>query len=241
MITEVDSKLKKMPPIKEKMDVYLEGVNRNIPCRNGFVWAITGSGGSGKSSMLLNMFKDKDYYRGKFDNIFLFTPLTSFLSVQKHPFEKHSKVYHDLEQDMLEDIEDELLDIKEDCVDNDYDMENSLIIVDDFAGNLKDKALIKCLNKMILKTRHINCSWVFTLQSYYMLPKLLRKQINFITCFKPKNNEEWTSIAKEVFSISKDKQQALYEYCFSEPYQHLDLDLNTNRMFKNFNLLQMSD
>lgn len=192
-----------------------------------------------KSSMLLNMFKDKDYYRGKFDNIFLFTPLTSFLSVQKHPFEKHSKVYHDLEQETLEDIEDELLDIKEDCIDNDYAMENSLIIVDDFAGNLKDKALIKCLNKMILKTRHINCSWVFTLQSYYMLPKLLRKQINFITCFKPKNNEEWASIAKEVFSIDKSKQQALYDYCFSEPYQHLDLDLNTNKMFKNFNQLEI--
>lgn len=239
MITETDSKLKKMPPIKEKMDVYLEGVNRNIPCRNGFVWAVTGSGGSGKSSMLLNMFKDKDYYRGKFDNIFLFTPLTSFLSVHKHPFEKHDKVFHDLEQETLEDIEDELLDIKEDCVENDYAMENSLIIVDDFAGTLKDKNLIKCLNKMILKTRHINCSWIFTLQSYYMLPKILRKQINFITCFKPKNNEEWLSISKEIFSIDKSKQQALYDYCFSEPYQHLDLDLNTSRMFKNFNLLDM--
>jgi hypothetical protein len=228
-----------MPPIKEKMDVYLEGVNRNIPCRNGFVWAVTGSGGSGKSSMLLNMFKDKDYYRGKFDNIFLFTPLTSFLSVHKHPFEKHDKVFHDLEQETLEDIEDELMDIKEDCVENDYAMENSLIFIDDFGGTLKDKNLIKCLNKMILKTRHINCSWIFTLQSYYMLPKLIRKQINFITCFKPKNTSEWESIAKEIFSIDKSKQQALYDYCFSEPYQHLDLDLNTSRMFKNFNLLDM--
>ena len=237
MITEVDSKLKKMPPIKEKMDVYLEGINRNIPCRNGFVWAITGSGGSGKSSMLLNTFKDKDYYRQKFDNIFLFTPLTSFLSVHKHPFEKHSKVYHDLEQETLEDIEDELLDIKEECCNNDYAMENSLIIVDDFAGNLKDKALIKCLNKMILKTRHINCSWIFTLQSYYMLPKILRKQMNYISCFKPKNKSEWESISKEIFSIDKTKQQALYDYCFSEPYQHLDLDLNTNKMYKNFNEL----
>ena len=237
MITETDSKLKKMPPIKEKMDVYLEGVNCNLPCRNGFVWAITGSGGSGKSSMLLNMFKDKDYYRGKFDNIFLFTPLTSFLSVHKHPFEKHDKVFHDLEQETLEDIEDELLDIKEDCIDNDYTMENSLIIIDDFAGTLKDKNLIKCLNKMILKTRHINCSWIFTLQSYYMLPKILRKQINFITCFKPKNTSEWESIAKEVFSIDKSKQQELYDYCFIEPYQHLDLDLNSSRMFKNFNEL----
>ena len=241
MITETDSKLKKMSPIKEKMDVYLEGVNRNIPCRNGFVWAITGSGGCGKSSMLLNMFKSNDYYKGKFDNIYLFTPLTSFLSVHKHPFEKHEKVYHNLEQETLEDIEDELLDVKEDCCENDYDMENSLIIIDDFAGSLKDKHLIKCLNKMILKTRHINCSWIFTLQSYYMLPKLLRKQMNFITCFKTKNHAEWESISKEVFSIAKDKQQILYDYCFNEPYQHLDLDLNNSKMYKNFNLLELKD
>ena len=125
----------------------------------------------------------------------------------------------------------------EDCIDNDYEMENSLIIVEDNAGELKDKHLIKCLNRMILKTRHINCSWIFTLQSYYMFPKILRKQMNYITIFKPKNVEEWNSIAKEVFGISKDKQQELYDYCFNEQYQHLDLDLRTSRMFKNFNEL----
>jgi hypothetical protein len=169
----------------------------------------------------------------------LFTPLTSFLSVKKHPFADHDKVFHELDCDILEDIQDELLSIKEDCVDNDYEMENSLIVIDDMGGDIKDKHLIKCLNKMILKTRHINCSWVFTLQSYYMMPKIIRKQMNYITIFKPKNMEEWLSISKEVFGIAKDKQQMLYDYCFSEPYQHLDLDLRTSRMFKNFNELQI--
>lgn len=239
MISETPSGLKKMPPIKENMNVYLDGVNRNIPCANGFVWCLTGSGGSGKSSLLLSMFKSNDYYRGKFDNIYLFTPLTSFLSVKKHPFADHDKVFHELDCDTLEDIQEELLSIKEDCVDNDYEMENSLILIDDMGGDVKDKHLIKCLNKMILKTRHINCSWVFTLQSYYMMPKILRKQMNYITIFKPKNMEEWLSISKEVFGISKDKQQLLYDYCFSEPYNHLDLDLRTSRMFKNFNELQI--
>lgn len=241
MISETPSGLKKMPPIKENMNVYLDGINRNIPSANGFVWCLTGSGGSGKSSLLLSMFKSNDYYRGKFDNIFLYTPLTSFLSVKKHPFADHDKVFHDLDCDTLDDIQEELLSIKEDCVQNDYEMENSLIIIDDMGGDLKDKHLIKCLNKMILKTRHINCSWVFTLQSYYMFPKILRKQMNYITIFKPKNQTEWQSIATEVFGIDKNKQQMLYDYCFSEPYNHLDLDLRNSNMYKNFNQLLFKD
>ena len=238
-IVEVDSKLKKMPPIKEAMNIYLDGINRNLPSRNGFVWAVSGSGGSGKSSMLLNMFKSADYYRGKFDNVFVFTPLTSFLSVHKHPFEKHDKVYHEIDEEVLEEIEDSLLSIKEECLDMDCPMENSLILIDDMGASLKEPGLIRALNKMILKTRHISCSWVFTLQSYYMLPKLLRKQMNYITIFKPKNTEEWSSVAKEVFQIAKDKQQDLYDYTFSEPYQHLDIDLFSGKMYKNFNELQI--
>ena len=77
-ITEIDSELPNMRPIKEVMNVFIENVNRNIPCRNGFVTVFTGSGGSGKSSLLLNMFKNQKYYRNKFDNIYYFIPITSF-------------------------------------------------------------------------------------------------------------------------------------------------------------------
>jgi hypothetical protein len=35
-ITEIDSELPNMRPIKEVMNVFIDGVNRNIPCRNGF-------------------------------------------------------------------------------------------------------------------------------------------------------------------------------------------------------------
>jgi ABC-type phosphate transport system ATPase subunit len=82
------------------MDVYIPNVNNNLPRRNGFVYAMVGAGGSGKS-------------------------------------------------------------------------------------DLKDRNLIKRLNKMIVKTRHINCSWIFTLQAYNLFPKILRKQITNATIFKP--------------------------------------------------------
>ena len=86
-----------MKPIKEKQDIYIPDIkDENISKRKGMIYCLTGSGGSGKSSLLLNMFRDKNYYRGKFNNIYLFTPISSFLSVENRPFKNHDKVYHEL-------------------------------------------------------------------------------------------------------------------------------------------------
>ncbi len=94
------------------MDINIINVNENIPHRNGFIY-VTGSGGSGKSSLLLSMFKSTKFYRKKFDNIYLFTPRSSFLSVEKHSFETHDKVYHDLSIPILNSIYEELNDLKQ--------------------------------------------------------------------------------------------------------------------------------
>ena len=61
---------KKLSPIKEKQDIFIPNIiDKNIPRRNGSIVVFTVSGGSGKTSTLLNMFKSKNQYRGKFDNI----------------------------------------------------------------------------------------------------------------------------------------------------------------------------
>jgi Cdc6-like AAA superfamily ATPase len=73
-------------PIKEKQDIFIPDIiDKNIPRRNGSIIIFTGSGGSGKTSLLLNMFKSNKQYRGKFHNIYYFCPMASFLSVNKHP------------------------------------------------------------------------------------------------------------------------------------------------------------
>ena len=104
----------KMKPIKEKMDIYVPAIiNENISRRNGAVYVLTGSGGSGKSSLLLNLMKNKTMYRGKFHNIFYICPASSFSSVKNHPFEKHDKVYHELTVGLLEGIYQQLNAMKE--------------------------------------------------------------------------------------------------------------------------------
>ncbi len=105
------------------------------------------------------------------------------------------------------------------------------------ADNLKSKDIQKQLNKMIIKARHIQCSFIFTLQSYLYFPKMLRKQITYTSIFRTKNVEEFNSIAKELLHLNKDDALTLFNFVFDKPYTHLDLDTTTSTLYKNFNLL----
>ena len=238
-IKEIDSGLKIKSGIKEKMEIKIQNINENIPHRNGFIYALCGSGGSGKSSLLLSMFKSTKFYRKKYDNIYLFTPKSSFLSVEKHPFEKHNKVFHELDIETLDEIYNELNDFKENSINEGIDIENSIIIIDDYANALKDNELTIYLNKMIIKARHLSCCFLFTLQSYYLLPLILRKQITNCSIFKPKNKKEWETIADELLNLNKENALQLNNYIFDKPYNHLDIDTLNNNIYKNFNKLEI--
>jgi len=250
---------KQMKPIREKQDIYIPDiVDENISRRNGMVYLMSGSGGSGKSSLLLNMFKNKNMYRNKFHNIYYFCPASSMQSVLHHPFEKHEKVYHELTVGSLEEIYQECLAMKAEATkekekgekinyfgditdesDDEREIEYSCIIIDDFANNLKDKSLMKQLNKMVIKARHLCLSFIFTTQSFYYLEKTIRKQLTYTTIFKPKNIEEGLSIMKELMNLNKEDGLKLFNYVFDGPYNHLDIDLVNNIYYKNFNKLEL--
>ena len=70
---------------------------------------MAGSGGSGKTNLLLNLFKNKNCYRNIFHNIYYFCPSASFASLANHPFETHDKVFHELDVPILEEIYNELV------------------------------------------------------------------------------------------------------------------------------------
>ena len=267
-ITEIkNTKLKKVIPVKEVQDIFIPDIEPFIPNRNGFHYLMCGSGGSGKTSLLLSMFKSKLMYRCKFDNIYLITPENSFNSVANHPFKKHDKVYHELSVSILEQIYQELSAMKDESTkevekkkkkkkDNFYEetpaeteedddepkeIQYSVIIIDDYANVLKNNDIQLQLNKMMIKSRHLCCSFIFTLQAYIYMPKLLRRQITNITIFKPKNTAEFINLADELFNMKKDEALQLFNYCFKVPYTHLDVDTVTNTYYKNWNLLKIDE
>ena len=251
-------------PIKEKQDIFIPDiVNLNISRRNGMIYALTGSGGSGKTNLLLNLFRSRKCYRNKFHNIYYFCPSASFSSLDNHPFQEHDKVYHELSVENLENIYNELVSIKngddddkkekkQKVYDDDEEFESeeeeeekeiqySCVIIDDYADSLKDNAIQKQLNKMLIKARHLCCGFIFTLQSFLYMPKILRKQLTYISIFKVKNIEEWYSIANELLNLKKDDALIVYDYVFNKPYTHLDLDTTTNTIYKNFNRLEFKN
>jgi len=144
-ITEIKNiNIPKFTPIKENQEIYIPNIDAaNISKRNGMVYILTGSGGSGKTNLLLNLFKNRHCYRNKFHNIYYFCPHGSFLSVVNHPFEKHSRVYHELTAEILFSIYKELNDLKEEKNNTDSDdedeVEYNFVINDDFVDVLKQK------------------------------------------------------------------------------------------------------
>jgi hypothetical protein len=126
-------------------------------------------------------------------------------------------------------------------LEEEFELEHSVIIIDDFASDLKDKHLIRVLKKMLTKSRHILCSFIFTLQAYNMLPLVLRKQISNVILFKPKNRVELESVRKELIGMNEQKTIELLDYVFDSPYNHLDIDTASGQMRKNFNLLKIED
>ena len=236
-INEIENdKLKLGAPIKESMNVFIPDINPalNIPCRNGFHLLMVGSGGSGKSSLMMNLIKNKDAYKKKFDNIYYFCPQVSFSSVKNHPFKKHDKVYHDFTVRELSEIYSELEQKKEEQLD-----EYSLIILDDLADMLKTNDIQVLMNKMMIKSRHLQVSWIITIQQYYYFPKNLRRQITNLILFKTKSIDEFQSLAKELFNMNAADALTLHNYVFDKNYNHLDVDTVENKYFKNFNLLEL--
>ena len=238
-ISESKSNLPSIKPVREIMGIDIGGVNPNLPHRNGFIYTLIGAPGTGKSSLLLSLFQSKDYYKCKFEKIFLITPESSFLSVKNHPFKNHSAVYHELTEDVIQMVYDDCLTRKQECLNEKLPIEHSCLIIDDFASELKDNSIINSLKRLLIKTRHIGLSVIFTLQAYNLFPLVLRKMISNISIFKPKNKEEVVSLQKEIIPLNKDQTELVMNYVFSEPYSHLDIDTTTNELRKNFNLLSI--
>jgi len=226
-------------PIKEVMDTLVPNIVEGVSRRNGGITLYIGSGGSGKTSHLLGQMKT--VYKKKFHHIYYFCPSASFLSVEKHPFEKHDKVFHELTIGGLETLLDELTEMKE-ALEKGDKPEYSLVIIDDMANQLKDKLIVIKLNALLIKARHLNCHFIFTVQSYSYFPKILRKQLSWVSIFSGvRNKEEWNMITKELLKMSEVDAKKLYDYVFDAPYQHMDIDLFEDKFYKNGNALLLKE
>lgn len=255
IVENTNKQFPRVKPVKEKMNIFIDGVPSGIANRNGAIYLICGPPGSGKSSFTLGLFRTTKLLRRKFSNIWLFTPMASFLSVRNHPFEKHDKILHELSGEAIRDITSQLEKMKEEADESnkkmkeeadesdesDEEMEHSCIILDDYASELKSKEIERALKNLLIRTRHLNCYVIITAQNYNMIPMSLRKMVTFASIFKPRTKAEWESISNELLKYEGEDSQKIFNYVFSEPYAHLDIDAFEDKFYKNSNLLSITD
>jgi ASC-1-like (ASCH) protein len=192
---------------------------------------VIGKPGSGKTSLVISMLvsrKQNRVFRKVFDNVLLVMPTCSRESMIKNPFKNHheDKMFDELTYGSITNIYNQLLA-------NSENKETSLLILDDVGASLKDATIATILRKIIFNRRNLKVHIIVMLQSYMSFAKEIRKLFTNIIIFKP-SKTEFENLMTEMFEMHKDIALDLMKEIYTDPHDYLFLNVDSQRMYKNF-------
>lgn len=166
-----------------------------------------------------------------FDKVFLFQPSASRASMSDKLFDRipDDQKYEELTLENLIDAESKL---SEDG--------NNVILMDDQTAYLKNKETLKKLKELVFNRRHKHLSIYFLVQTWYSVPKEIRKMFSNIFIFKVSKNE-MTAIFDEVIEHNMDYVLPLLKLVYDKPYQYLFVNTDSQRLFKGFDEIVLGD
>ena len=191
----------------------------NLPFR----MLIIGGSGSGKTQTLMNIIHNMN---DTFNEIYVITK------------NKQEPIYEYLE-DKLGDKGVSVVEGIENAPNLDKDInkkDQTLIVMDDLVLESNQKPL----EEYFIRARKQNCSLIYISQSYYAVPKMIRKNLNYLVIKQLSSLQDLFRIMRE-YSLGDNKAQIkkIYENATSDNKQDfllVDLDSTPeNRFRKNFN------
>ena len=192
---------------------------------------IVGKMGQGKTSLLTNLVKN--VFNKCFENIYLIMPENSRTSIENDIFSKH------LPAEQLYDTltEGGLIEIYEKLQESSKDKENSMLIIDDFQAQLKEPAIVKTLQKIITKMRHLRCTIFLLQQNYQALQKPLRELVSNLVIFNI-GKLQLSRIFEEAMQLNKDRYEKLIQICFVDPHDWILINFHRSKnIYRNFDLI----
>ena len=195
-----------------------------------------GKSRSGKSSLITSLLTSRRVYRNAFHNVIIVIPKHSFQSMSPadNPFLAldKEKIYHDFSYDILEQIFNQIIGYSQ-------EEEDTLLLIDDFASELKNGDVLKLLNSLVNNRRHLRLSIWMGVQTYKSIPLSNRKTINVLVLFKCMNKAEIRAIWEEMTFLSKEVFFDLLTYAFQKPFDYLVLDRDNNEYFRKWNKIEI--
>ena len=189
---------------------------------------------SGKTSLLFSLFENKEILRKVYHKIYVFQPEPSRSSMKNDIFGK-------LPSDQLfNELNFENLDLVMDEIEATSDL-NIAIIFDDVGASLKNFDTMNLMKKLIFNRRHLHTSVFFLVQTYYSIPKDIRKLFSNIFVFRVNKNELATIFDeivedKDMVDIAPQISKLIYD----KPYNFMFINTDSQRIFKNFDELIIS-
>ena len=219
-------------PLHPKLDKYELTSFLNSHSTN----LLLGKPKSGKSSLLWSMLKDKRMLNKVFDNVYLFQPSHSRASIKNNVFKKHdpSKMFEELNYEDLDEVMERIrgTDAKE----------TNVIIFDDQSAYLKNKETLRLFKELIFNRRHLRTSIYFLNQTFFSVPKELRRLFSNIFVFKVSRNE-MKNLFEEVVEQDhvKELMPQISKLVFDRPYQYLFINTDNQKFYKGFDRIDFAE
>jgi len=186
------------------------------------VYIISGRRGAGKSTLALCLLDSKLAYRKRFKNIFLISPTARSdkkFSRLVDELSDDGKFFEELNEGNIESI---LEVIKSDNTENDKKNLHCIVLDDVVLDLPKKKSSI--LNKLVIESRHHNCTLLILSQKYNVIPTIIRANMDLISFFPSLNTKE-VSTFQEDLNISKELFYKVYNKATNAPNSFLHVNL----------------
>jgi thymidine kinase len=214
----INERLTKYPMIKEAFST----TSFNV---------IAGKMGQGKTSLLTALVKK--VFKKCFETIYVFMPSNSRESIENDIYGKNIPAEQLFDTITFDNISHVYSEIQE----NSKEKYNSLIIIDDFQVAMKDPEIIKVLQKIITKMRHLRTTIFLLQQNFQALSKPLRELASNLIIFNL-GKSQLEKVFDELIQLNKGKYQQIIDISFKDPHDWLLINLHKSRsIYRNFDKL----
>lgn len=200
------------------------------------IYIISGRRGAGKSTLALSLLNSKKAFKKRFQNIYLVSPTArndgKFSKLVKElEDDDQQKFYEEFDDGVVENILDM---IKADNEENDKKNRHCIILDDCVLDIPKKKSSL--FNKLIITSRHHNCSIIIISQKYNAIPTIIRSNADLISFFPSLNGKEITTFQEDI-NIDKKLFYDIYNKCStnSTDFMHCNLLAMPPKFYCKFN------